>query len=257
MTSEIAATLLAVVLAATSPQQVRGQTPSEPMQEAPAVPFAVGELASYDVRFGSLKVGSGAMEVVGIETVRNRKAWHIAFRLKGGTFMYKVNDVFESWMDVQTLSSLRYHSDQEEGGRDREKKFEIFPERRVFIEQGKPEQPSVAQPLDDGNFFYFVRTLQLEVGRTYEFHRYFRPDRNPVTIRVLRKERITVPAGTYDAIVLQPVIKTKGIFSENGHAEVWLADDSTRVLLQLKSRLKFGSLNLYLRSYRRSTPAKP
>ena len=89
----------------------------------------------------------------------------------------------------------------------------------------------------------------LVVGQTYDFNRYFRPDRNPVRIRVLRKERVTVPAGTFDAIVVQPVIKTKGIFSENGHAEIWLTDDDRHIMLQLKSKLSFGSLNLYLKSY--------
>jgi hypothetical protein len=87
------------------------------------------------------------------------------------------------------------------------------------------------------------------VGQTYDFNRYFVPDRNPVRIRVLRKERVTVPAGTFNAIVIQPVIKTRGIFSENGQAEVWLSDDPSRILLQLKSKLSFGSLNLYLKSY--------
>ncbi|MEO5568054.1 MAG: DUF3108 domain-containing protein, partial [Gemmatimonadaceae bacterium] len=97
---------------------------------------------------------------------------------------------------------------------------------------------------------YFIRTVPLVVGETYEFNRYFRPDRNPVRIKVLRKERIEVPAGKFETIVVQPIIKTKGIFSENGHAEVWLADDSTRIMLQMKSRLSFGSLNLYLKSYK-------
>ena len=111
------------------------------------------------------------------------------------------------------------------------------------------EEASVSQPLDDGSFLYFLRTIPLEVGQTYDFNRYFRPDRNPVRIKVLRKERVKVPAGTFDAIVVQPVIKTKGIFSENGHAEVWLSDDDRHIMLQLKSALSFGSLNLYLKSY--------
>ena len=58
-----------------------------------------------------------------------------------------------------------------------------------------------------------------------------------------------MPAGTFNAIVVQPIIKTRGIFSEKGQAEVWLSDDSSRMLLQVKSKLSFGSLNLYLKSY--------
>ena len=92
--------------------------------------------------------------------------------------------------------------------------------------------------------------MPLEVGQTYVFNRYFRPDRNPVTIRVLRRERVRVPAGVFNAIVVQPIIKTTGIFSEGGQAEIWLSDDDKRMMLQMKSRLSFGTLNLFLRSYR-------
>ena len=214
------------------------------------VPFAVGERLDYDVKFGPMHVGGGSMEVLGNENVRNRPTWHIMFRVKGGTFFYKVDDRFESWIETTTLSSLRHKQDINEGRRDRERTFEIYPDRPSYIEDDKPEKPSVGQPLDDGSFLYFIRTVPLEVGKTYEFDRYFRPDRNPVKITVLRKERIKVPAGTFDAIVIRPSIKSKGIFSENGQAEVWLSDDDHHIMLQMKSKLSFGSLNLYLRSYR-------
>lgn len=229
-------------------------------QESPArVPFEAGETFAYDVRFGAIKVGNGQMRVVGQEPIRGRQTWRVRFAVSGGTFFYKVNDIYESWMDVVTLNSLRYVQDLHQGSRDRERTFEIFPERQTFreVERGPEERPSVADPLDDGSFLFFVRTVPLEVGRTYTFNRYFRPDRNPVVIRVLRRERVKVPAGEFQAIVLQPIIKTSGIFSEGGQAEIWLSDDDRRMMLQMKSRLSFGSLNLYLRSYRFSERAEP
>lgn len=222
-----------------------------------AVPFKVGESLTYDVRFGAVKVGTGRMRVLGREDVRGRNAWHVRFSVSGGTFFYKVNDVYESWMDVVTLNSLRYHQDLNQGSRDRERQFEIYPDRAVYREttRGTEDRPSVSDPLDDGSFLFFIRTVPLEVGRSYTFNRYFRPDRNPVVIRVLRKERIRVPAGTFDAIVVQPIIKTAGIFSEGGQAEIWLSDDDRRMMLQMRSRLSFGSLNLYLRNYREAEGA--
>ncbi|HEX6597775.1 MAG TPA: DUF3108 domain-containing protein [Gemmatimonadaceae bacterium] len=219
------------------------------------VPYGVGERLEYDVKFGHIKVGSGSMEVAGIQEVRGRETWHTVFTVKGGTFFYRVNDRYESWIDRRTGNSLRFSQDLSEGRRDVERDFEILPEQSAYIEgAGSKTQPSVRNPLDDGSFLYFLRTIPLAVGETYTFNRYFRPDRNPVTIKVLRRERISVPAGEFDAIVVQPIIKTKGIFSENGHAEVWLSDDNNRIMLQMKSGLSFGSLNLYLRSYR---PAQP
>ncbi|HET9012316.1 MAG TPA: DUF3108 domain-containing protein [Gemmatimonadaceae bacterium] len=215
------------------------------------VPFGVGERLEYDVKFGKLRVGSGSMEVAGVQDVRGRSTWHTIFQVRGGTFFYRVNDQYESWIDRYTGNSLRFRQDLNEGRRDVERAFEIYPERGVFQESGEDTvQVSVKNPLDDGSFLYFIRTIPLAVGDTYTFERYFRPDRNPVTIKVLRKERISVPAGEFDAIVVQPVIKTPGIFSENGHAEIWLSDDENRIMLQMKSGLSFGSLNLYLKSYR-------
>ena len=233
-----------------APLHAQTPDPAAVRTAAMPVPFAVGERLEYDVKFGPMHVGSGSMEVLGNENIRNRPTWHIMFRVKGGTFFYHVDDRFESWIETTTLSSLRFKQDLNEGRRDRERTFEIFPDRPSYIEDDKPEKPSVEQPLDDGSFLYFIRTVPLVVGQTYEFDRYFRPDRNPVKITVLRKEHITVPAGEFDAIVIRPSIKSKGIFSENGQAEVWLSDDDRHIMLQMKSKLSFGSLNLYLKSYR-------
>jgi hypothetical protein len=252
-----------VVMAATVATSASAQSVATPPAPPPqtvvvagvkraVVPFGAGERMEYDVKFGALRVGNAHMEVVALDNVRGRPAWHTAFWVQGGNFLYRVNDVYESWMDAETLSSLRFVQELEEGGKDTERRFEIYPDRAVFIQTTKKpakEEPSVSQPLDDGSFLYFIRTIPLVVGQTYDFNRYFRPDRNPVRIRVLRKERVSVPAGTFDAIVVQPVIKTKGIFSENGHAEIWLSDDDRHIMLQLKSKLSFGSLNLYLKSY--------
>jgi hypothetical protein len=230
------------------------QAPGVGAPAAAPVPFRTGEAMTYDLRFGVIKVGTGRMRVLGQDLVRGRPAWHVRFSVSGGTFFYKVNDVYESWMDIQTLNSLRYVQDLSQGSRERERIFEMFPERATFREltRGGDERPSVSDPLDDGSFLFFVRTVPLEVGQTYSFDRYFRPDRNPVIIRVLRRERVRVPAGTFDAIVIQPIIKTPGIFGEGGRAEIWLTDDDRRMMVQMKSRLSFGSLNLYLRAFRRS-----
>lgn len=188
--------------------------------------------------------------------LRGREAWHTRFTVQGGTFFYRVNDVYQSWIDRQNLQSMMFIRQIEEGTRRRTQSFEIIPERGIYIERTRQKtetERTVAEPLDEAAFLYFVRTIPLKVGESYDFHRYFMPDRNPVRLRVLRKERITVPAGTYNAIVVRPIIKTSGIFSEKGQAEVWLSDDSSRKLLQVKSRLSFGSLNLFLTSY---TPPK-
>jgi hypothetical protein len=213
-----------------------------------ARPLTVGERLEYEVKFGPIKVGRASMEVMGIEEVRGRRAWHTRFQVTGGTLFFRVNDVLQSWIDVETFSSLRFRQQLSEGSRDRLYEYEIYPERAAYIEKGKEEKPSVPRPLDDGSFLYFLRTVELELGATYEFPRYFIPDRNPVRLDVLGRDTIDVPAGRFDALVIRPVIKAKGVFSKDGRAQIWISNDADHVLLQMTSHLKIGSISLHLKS---------
>ena len=214
------------------------------------LPFENTERLEYQVKYGFLGVGSAVLEVLGLDAVRGAPAIHVTFTVKGGIRVYRVNDTYESWFDPTTYATLRAVQSIDEGSYDRERHFEFFPDRKMFKENDKPESPTVAEPLDEASFLFFLRSIPLEVGQTYEFVRYFRPEKNPVRVVVVRKEPVKVPAGQFNTIVVRPVIKTSGIFGEGGRAEVWFTDDSTRTLVQLKSQLKFGSLNLYLRNRR-------
>jgi len=246
LASQVSAQAATDAQASAAPAAQAGSAPRLPANAA-LVPFSVGEKLDYEVRFGSIKVGSGSMEVRDLVDVRGVTTWHTVFRIKGGIPLYRVNDSYESWFDVVTLTSRRFHQDIDQGSYERKRRYEFFNERGTYQENDKPEQPTVAAPLDDGSFLYFVRTIPLQVGKEYSFSRYFNPASNPVTIKVLRRETIKVPAGTFVTVVLQPTFKTKGIFSENGKAEVWITDDDRRMMVQMKSKLSIGSLNLYLR----------
>jgi hypothetical protein len=234
---------LAVVLLALT-------TPQHQSQSRQQIPFGVGEKLTYDVKYGAFRVGTGSMEITGIDTVRGRDAWHAVFLLEGSTPLgiYRVDDRYESWIDTTAFASLRFHQNIREGGYRARRRYEIYPERAEFTENDKPAEASVAAPLDDASFIYFVRTVPLEIGREYTYDRYFRADRNPVRIRVLRRERVSVPSGTYQTVVVQPTIKTSGLFSENGHAEIYIAEDSTRLMVKMHIGLSFGSLSLHLKS---------
>ena len=223
-----------------------------PAHAAPTgTPFAIGERSEYDVKYGVIRAGSSTLEVLGIDTVRGRDAWRFQFHIVGGVrFLYSIRDTMWSWVDTNTFESLRFVQDKQEGGRNRYRHYEIFPERGVYLERGLEETPTVAQPLDDLSFLYFVRTRELEVGREYSFPQYFKPPANPVTLRVLRRERVRVPGGTFDAIVVQPSFKTRGIFSEGGQAQVWISDDSARIIVKVTTKIAVASLSLELRSYR-------
>ncbi len=249
----------------------RGEAPPTPGPSAPAagtpvpgqnsplpVPFGPGERLEYDVRLGALgRRGQGHMSVVGVDTVRGRRAYHVVMAYEGGFLFAKVKDRYESWIDVSTLVTLRAIQDIHQLNYQRFRHFEFFPEEMRFERKdgGAPGPLATREPLDDISFFYFVRTIPLEVGKEYTFHRYYRESGNPVVLRVVRKDTVQVPAGTFRTVVVRPVIRTSGLFGQGGEAELHFSDDERRILVLMSSKIPLvGALSLHLRAVQDGRP---
>jgi hypothetical protein len=228
---------------------------------AARAPFGPGERLVYKVKVGIFGVGEGYMSVVGLDEYHDNPVYQIQMAMQGGLGPAKVDDMYQSWFDVSTLQTWRYVRDIDEVGYQSYRHWEFFPDlmrwERQDVEQGG--DLGSALPIDEIAFVYFVRTLPLEVGKTYTFNRYFKDDGNPVTVRVLRKDRRETEGVWYNTIVVEPEIRTDGLFGEGGEAEIHLTDDERRIPVYVKSDIpKFpGSLTLHLRSIQEGYPLHP
>ena len=227
---------------------LQGSTP--PPSAAPAAyPFAVGETLTYSAKLGMLTLGSGTLQVAGIDSVRGVEAFRLRFRLQGKTVFYSLDDVLESWVATDGFASHRFVQDFVENNKAKHRTYEIFPDSGFYREKGRDTTYSTpAEPLDDAAFFYFVRITPLEVGKKYTFDRYFRKEKNPVTIEVLKREKMELPDGSeVQCLVLHPVIDTKGMFSKRSDTRIWLTDDERRLPVQIRSKFPFGTITLRLK----------
>jgi hypothetical protein len=222
-----------------------------------AVPFAVGERMVYAARLGVFSVGEATMEVEGLDTVRGTETVHLRFHIAGGALWYHLDQTLESWVGRADFRSRRYVNRTEEKGKHWQRDFEIFPDSGFYREAGRDStHPTVADPLDDAAFLYWIRTVPLQIGERYEFRRYFRVERNPVIVEVLGRDRVNVAGHKWDAIILRPTIPNgAGIFAEKAEARLWLSDDRDRVVLGLQSKFSFGLVTLKLKQY--SVPGRP
>ena len=206
---------------------LQGSTP--PPSAAPAAyPFAVGETLTYSAKLGMLTLGSGTLQVAGIDSVRGVEAFRLRFRLQGKTVFYSLDDVLESWVATDGFASHRFVQDFVENNKAKHRTYEIFPDSGFYREKGRDTTYSTpAEPLDD---------------------RYFRKEKNPVTIEVLKREKMELPDGSeVQCIVLHPVIDTKGMFSKRSDTRIWLTDDERRLPVQIRSKFPFGTITLRLK----------
>ena len=219
------------------------------------------ERAEYQVKVGIISAGTGVMEVVGRETVEGHDTYHAVLSIQGGVGPARVDDRFETWTDAaawnegRKVFSRRFVQDQRELGKRRQRVYELSPERKQYRRTDAEATNetlalSTDQPLDDVSVLYFARSLPLEVGDTYTIDRYFKAEANPIVLRVVRRDTVTVPAGTFPCVVVRPTIKTSGLFGDGGEAELWFSDDRYHRLVRMQSKVKLiGSLSLHLQKY--------
>lgn len=226
---------------------------SAPQTEAPrpdpaGYPFHVGERFQYAAKLGILRLGTAWMSVTGIDTVRGNESFVFEFGLDASAPFYKSKNVLQSWTGTRDLISRRFHQDLVENGKPRKRYFEIFPDSLFYTQENRVgTKPTVTDPLDDAAFFYFLRTLPLEVGKTYKYDRYFKKDLNPVTIKVVKREKLEMPDGSeMTCVILNPVVGEDGLFAPRSRAMLWITDDVRRVPVQIKAKLPFGSVTLRL-----------
>jgi uncharacterized protein DUF3108 len=232
------------------------------------LPFGVGEDLRYRLHAKWFLIsggGTASFSVEAVDTVHQSPTYRLVSRMKGGISVFKINDVQRSWLDTDKLFARRFEQKLDQTTYQRDRTFDFLPAQMRYVQVGKPDVSgdlASKEPLDDVSFLYHLRTLPLVVGEVYRESRYYKAEGNPVVVRVLRKERIKVPAGEFEAIVVQPRIKSDGLFGEDGEALVWLSNDKRRLPLRVRARIKIATLTMDLESYllgrpvnNRETPA--
>jgi len=250
--------LLATVLLAGSVLGGASVAPPAPARTpADSFPFHVGERFQYSAKLGILRLGTAWMSVNEIDTVRGNESFVFEFGLEASAPFYKSTNVMRSWTGTHDLISRRFRQDLVENGKQRPKYFEIFPDSQIYTQEQRPgTKESVSNPLDDAAFFYFLRTIPLELGKTYTYQRYFKKELNPVTIKVVKREKMKLPNGDeVPCLILNPVVGEEGVFAPRAEALLWLTDDERRVPVQIRSKLPFGTVTLRLEKMTADQPA--
>lgn len=231
----------------------------------PQTAFAPGEVIRYVIKYGILPSGVATLEVRSTDTVHGRPAYHLVSEARTNKTIdafFKVRDKNESWMDVQSLSSLRFRQNMREGGYMREVETDYdHPARRYTYRKRRKGKESVVEGAmppfvqDVLSSLYYVRTRPLVVGQTYTLDANSGAVNWPLRVHVKRRERIRVPAGEFMCFRLDPILAGEGIFQAKGKLLVWITDDERRIPVLLRSKVAVGAFDAEMREYIAGGPA--
>jgi hypothetical protein len=63
------------------------------------------------------------------------------------------------------------------------------------------------------------------------------------------RERISVAAGKFDCVILEPLVRKGGLFKNEGSIYVWLTDDDIKMPVKVKTKVVIGSIDAELTKY--------
>lgn len=217
--------------------------------------FGLGERLVFAVRYAGITAGTSTLSVEDTARIDGRLCYVINNRTQSSkefSIVYKVDDRATAWLDMESFVSRGFEKHLREGDFKTDQQVWFHQERNVAWYPLKDLE--IATPpcvMDIFSSLYYVRMLPLEVGMEVVFDNHENRKNYPLVVKVLRRERVKVDAGSFACLVVEPVLREPGLFKHKGKLWVWVTDDAAHMPVLMRSKIPVGSVNVSLVDYRR------
>jgi hypothetical protein len=224
------------------------------LRTVPHGAFTVGERLLFDVGFSFIKAGEAVFEVTSIDTVNDRPCYRIQFSVNSTpsfSWIYRVEDRYETVVDQLGLFPWRFSQRIREGkyARDFQAEFDQIHHIARTTEGIFPIPPYVQ---DVVSAFYYTRTVDFStfsVGQKLTMQNFYKDSTYVLNVKFLGRQHVSVHAGTFACIIVEPMIREGGLFKSEGRVLIWLTDDERKIPVKVSSQIAVGSINAELREY--------
>jgi hypothetical protein len=218
-----------------------------------AIAFNIPEKFEYDLTWTGVKAGTATLEIT--RTGNDIKIVSTAQSAKWVSVFYTVDDRIETILTKKSSlmfvgEPVNYRLKIREGRHRRDKEVIFNSGNKVtYIDHINNEKQNFDVPslvFDPLSSFYYLRTLKLVVGEPVYVTMFDSKKVWNVEVQVLINEKVTLPTGTADTILIKPLMKSEGIFYKKGDIYIWLTDDEKRIPVKLQTKVAIGSINALL-----------
>jgi hypothetical protein len=214
------------------------------------IPFKVGEHLTYTLQFNIIKMGRGYLSVESNDTIFGVQSYHVRFQAKTSKFadnIYRVRDKIDIWLNISDLTTLKLLKQLNEGNYHKNYDTSIDYNNSIAITNNDTLKINGALR-DPYSLLYYFRTIPLEIGQILDFTTFDNKKLTDFQVIVDGKETVKTPAGTFPCIIIKPFREGKTLLKNDGDMKIWFSDDELRLPVQIKIKLKFGSMLLQLKT---------
>ncbi|NCS80929.1 MAG: DUF3108 domain-containing protein [Ignavibacteria bacterium CG_4_8_14_3_um_filter_37_9] len=216
--------------------------------------FKVGEKLTFDVKYGFVTAGVATMSIPELKKITGRNTYKVLFEVNSVTnfdWIYKVRDRYETYIDVVGIFPWRFEQHIREGNFSRD--FSAFFDQRKGKAKTSGGSYDIPKYVNDIiSAFYLARTFNfssMKTGDKVNLQNFYKDKVYDLDIKYLGKERITVGAGTFDCVMVEPLVLEGGLFKSEGTIVIWLSDDELRVPVKVKTKVIVGAIDAELTAF--------
>jgi hypothetical protein len=196
------------------------------------------EKLTYRVAWLGVPVGTITASIKGTKKIRGRDAYELEITADTNSFcsaIYPIHDRYISYMDVDTLATLRHEVYRREGRYKKDAATDFdhaagTAHFKNFLDKSEKTIPIPADVRDPVSMAYFFRTVPLGLGAQQEFHVYNNEDTYLLCGIADRKRKIRTPAlGMTEAFHIQPYAMLKGKPVRKGTASMYITCAGRRI----------------------------
>ncbi len=211
--------------------------------------FRIPEKFVYDLTWTGIKAGTATLGIT-----KEGEKYKIVSTARSADWVsvfYTVEDIAESLIaktgTKEWATPLNYRLKTREGKHRKNKEviFNVNQKKATYIDHLTNEKKDYEIPeyiYDPVSSFYYVRTLPLTIGESVYVKIFDSKKVWDVEVKVLKKEKLILPAGTFDTILIKPLLKSEGIFSRKGDIFIWITDDTKRLPVKMQTQVAVGSI---------------
>lgn len=249
----VAGLVLALALSAPGPSAAEETGDDVDLDTLTNVPlprraYAPGEYLAYRIAWAGLPAGKGSMSVVNGKSEDGRPVlWLVSITRSNRaiSMIYPVKDRVVSQLDPETNLPERVDISQRHGRRARLRAIHFDQGRQTATTEWQGREPVTMRTpprVQDivSCLYYFRDRADLAPGSTVAIDLNDGKRNWKLTVHVEGKERVTVPAGTFDALRADAEVRFEGMFLDQGQVRLWLTDDVRHVPVQVSVKIPIG-----------------
>jgi hypothetical protein len=222
--------------------------------------FKSSEWLRYKMSYsGWLRAGTAILEIE--ETAYEGKK---VFHAKGSgwtsgpiKWFYKVDDVYESYFDKDTIRPYLFKRKTDEVGykKNRITSFNYASKKAYVQDFTKQTDTTVAfvNVQDMMSSFYYLRNQKvdhLKIGDAIAIDMFLDSQVYPFKLQFLGREVLSTKFGKIKSLIFRPLVQSGRIFKAEESVTLWITDDENKIPIKMKASLSVGSLRAELESYK-------